>query len=64
MALNEDSEEEGAALNEDIRHVTEDIGPLNNDENGAFTKGSGPLNNDKEGRPFTEDHGPACIAED
>ncbi|KAI5347383.1 hypothetical protein L3X38_015262 [Prunus dulcis] len=56
VALNEDSEEKDAALNEDIGPVT--------DENEAFTEGSGPLNNDKEGRPFTEDHGPACKVED
>ncbi|CAL2248163.1 unnamed protein product [Prunus armeniaca] len=28
------------------------------------TEGIGPLNNDKEGRPFTEDHGPARRVED
>ncbi|PQQ05339.1 uncharacterized protein Pyn_04638 [Prunus yedoensis var. nudiflora] len=51
VALNENREEEGAGLNEEI-------GPVNIDE------GSGPLNNDKDGRPFTEDHGPACTVED
>ncbi|PQQ21057.1 hypothetical protein Pyn_20968 [Prunus yedoensis var. nudiflora] len=64
VIVNQDCEEVGVPLNEDIRVVTEDIGPLNNDENGAFTEGSGPLNNDKEGRPFTENHGPACTVED
>ncbi|PQQ01344.1 uncharacterized protein Pyn_17654 [Prunus yedoensis var. nudiflora] len=64
VAVNEDCEEVGVPLNEDIWHVTEDIGPLNNYENGAFIEGSGPLNNDKEGRPFTESHGPTCTVED
>ncbi|CAB4294343.1 unnamed protein product [Prunus armeniaca] len=52
----EDSEEEDAALNEDIGPVT--------DENRAFTFQNRPLNNNKEGRHFTEDHGPACRVED
>ncbi|KAI5351854.1 hypothetical protein L3X38_004745 [Prunus dulcis] len=64
LALNKDSEKEGAALNEDIGLVTEDIGPLNYDENEVFTKGSGPLNNDKKRWPFTEDHGAACTVQD
>ncbi|CAL8080882.1 unnamed protein product [Prunus armeniaca] len=59
VAVNEACEEVGVALNED----SENIGPVS-DENGAFTEGNGPLNNDKEGRPFTEDHGPACKVED
>ncbi|PQQ11382.1 uncharacterized protein Pyn_40630 [Prunus yedoensis var. nudiflora] len=61
-------EEEGVAVNEDCEEVgvplNEDIGPLNNDENWAFTEGSRPLNNDKEGWPFTKNHGPACTVED
>ncbi|CAL8136971.1 unnamed protein product [Prunus armeniaca] len=59
VAVNEDSEEVAVALNED----SENIGPFS-DENEAYTEGIGPLNNDKEGRPFTEDHGPACRVED
>ncbi|PQQ06097.1 hypothetical protein Pyn_16280 [Prunus yedoensis var. nudiflora] len=49
VAVNEDCEEVGVPLNEDIGPVTEDIGPLKND---------------KEGRPFTKNHGPACTVED
>ncbi|CAL2254182.1 unnamed protein product [Prunus armeniaca] len=59
VAVNEDSEGVAVALNED----SENIGPLS-DENEASTEGIGPLINDKEGRPFIEDHGPACRVED
>ncbi|PQM34558.1 uncharacterized protein Pyn_10905 [Prunus yedoensis var. nudiflora] len=39
-------------------------GVVNDDLVDIDTDGSGPLNNDKEGRPFTENHGPACTVED